>query len=147
MYIKLLGSIAVACSLAFSQGVLADDWGCKEGLKSMVMSLKMDESTKTKVMAILDNLRSTKKATASQMESLDKQIHDQVRSDKMDQTAVNDLVDQKAKLIGDMMKAKISAKNQIFMLLNPEQKAELSANMQKLEEKISNKFKSCHEQE
>lgn len=147
MYKKLIGSVVVACSLAFSQVTLADDWGCKEGLKSMVSSMKMDAETKTKAMAIFDQLKTSMKGIPAQMDELDKKINEQVNSDKMDQSVVNDLVDQKVKLIGDMIKAKLTAKNQILALLTPEKKAELLSMMQKLENKIANKFKSCHEQD
>ena len=40
----------------------------------------------------------------------------------MNQAKVNDQVDKQTKLIGDMIKAKITAKNQIFSILNPKQK-------------------------
>jgi periplasmic protein CpxP/Spy len=62
----------------------------------------------------------------------------------MDQSAVDDLVNKKATLIGDVMKAKIKAKNQIFVILTPQQRTQLHDMMQKLEDKIAEKYKNCH---
>ena len=81
----------------------------------------------------------------TQMKDLDNQIHQQVTSDKMDQAAVDALVDKKTNLIGNMMKAKISATNQIFVILTPKQRMDFQNKMNKRDEKIAAKFKACHE--
>jgi Spy/CpxP family protein refolding chaperone len=144
---KLFGAVVFGFALICSQISFADNWGCGEGLRSMVESLNLDEAKKAEVKTILEQLKNNMKGIASQMDSIDKQINEQVVSDKMDQDAVNGLVDQKAKLIGDMIKAKLTAKNQIIALLTPEQKKALMDKMTKLEDKISARFKKCHQQD
>lgn len=147
MFKKLLGMLVCSFALIFSQITFADDWGCGEGLKSMLESLKLDDAKKAEVKKIMEQSRENLQAASSQMDSIDKQINEQVASDKMDQDRVNSLVDQKAKLIGDMMKAKLTAKNQILALVTPEQKKALLEKMAKLEDKIAAKFKKCHQKD
>jgi periplasmic protein CpxP/Spy len=146
MYKKILGTGVLTLVLAFNSA-LADSWGCGEGLKKMVETLKLDESQKAKINPILEQLKSTMKSDGNQMDDLRKQLNQQVNSDTMDQGTVDGLVDKKVQLIGGMIKAKIKAKHDISMVLNPQQKTELRQKFQNLEEKISAKFKSCHEQD
>lgn len=143
----MLGIIALAFTLVLSQTAFADSWGCGEGLKKMVESLKLTDDQKAKIKPVLVQLRSNIIDSANQMGDLDTQINEQVRSATMDKATVDALVDKKAKIIGDMMKAKIMAKNQILAILKPEQKTELQNKMKNLEEKMAAKFKSCHDQD
>lgn len=145
MYKKYLWVIAFAFSLVVSQSVLADSWGCGEGLKSMIDSLTLEKAQKEKIKPILGKLKSDMIDNGNQMKSLDQQITLQVNAVKVDQSALDGLIDKKAKLIGDMIKAKITAEIQIFGILKAQQKIELQGMMKKLEDKISAKFKSCHE--
>lgn len=147
MYKKILWILAFSSSLFFSQTVLADEWGCGEGLKQMVANLKLDEAQQAKIKPIMDQLKSGMDSLWPKMGELDNQIKQQVNSDKMDVTLVNGLVDQKVKFIGDAMKAKLDAQNQILAILTPEQKTVIQAQLQALEDKIAAKFKSCHEQD
>lgn len=142
---KILWIVAFAFSLVLSQTAVADSWGCGEGMKKMVESLKLDDAQKAKIKPILEQLKSTMKDNWTQMSGLDTQIKQQVQSANMDQSTVDGLVDQKTKLIGNMIKAKIMAKNQIANILTADQKTQLQGMMNKLEDKIAAKFKSCHE--
>lgn len=63
----------------------------------------------------------------------------------MDQATVDGLIDKKTKLVGDMMKAKVTAQNQIYSVLNPQQKTELQNKVKKMEDKMAEQFKSCHD--
>lgn len=147
MHTKIIYVIALAFSLAFSQSALADSWCCGERLRTMVESLKLNAAQKEKIKPILDQLKLDMNDKRSQMPGLETQLNQQVESSNMNQTTVDDLVNKKTKLIGDMMKAKIMAKNQIYTILDTQQKTELQNMMKKLEEKISAKFKSCHGQD
>lgn len=147
MSTKLLGTVALAFSLAMSTTAFAGSWGCGEGLQKMVGSLKIDSAQKEKIKPVLETLKSSIKDNADQMKDLDKQLKEQADSATMDQSAVDSLIDKKSKLIGAMMKAKIVAKNQILAILTPEQKTQLQNMMKKAEEKMMEKFKSCHDQE
>lgn len=145
MYKKILWIMAFSCSLLFSQSIFANSWGCGEGMKQMLQSLKLTDDQKTKIQPILDQLKTSVKTAASQMGALETQISQQVTSATMDQGTLDGLVDQKAKLIGDMMKAKLTAKNQIIAILTPEQKTAILGMMKKLEDKIAARYKDCHD--
>ncbi|MFC3909158.1 Spy/CpxP family protein refolding chaperone [Legionella dresdenensis] len=145
MYKKLLGVVVLASSFALSQVTFAHSGSCGEGLKEMISSLKLDNSQREKIKPVLDQLKSTIKDNAAQMQDLNTQIQQQSMSASMDQSTVNGLVDKKTTLIGNMIKAKINAKNQIFNVLNADQRTALQSKMQKMEEKMAAKFKNCHQ--
>lgn len=145
MYKKLLWITAVAFSLVLSQATFAHDWGCGKSMEKMVESLNLDDAQKAKIKPVLEQLKSTIQSNASQFSSIETQINQQVNSATMDQGTVDGLVDQKTKLIGNMMKAKLAAKNQIIAILTPEQKTKIQDMMKKAEEKMAEKFKDCQD--
>jgi protein CpxP len=147
MYKQILWIVTVLFSFTCSQVVSADAWGCGEGMNRMVESLKLDDAQKAKIKPILEQLKSTMKENGTRMMDLDKQINQLVESTNEDSIKVDGLIDKKASMIGNMMKAKFKAKNQIFSLLNVQQKNEIQNRMKKLEEKISETYKKCHEQD
>ncbi|ARG96503.1 Spy/CpxP family protein refolding chaperone [Legionella micdadei] len=144
---KILGMIVFFFALVLGQISFADSSDCGKGIKDLVESLNLDDSQKAKIKPILDQLKSTVSDKAGQMDSLRKQISQQVTSGNMDQSTVDNLVDQKTKLIGDIMKAKIAATNQIMGILNDTQKAQLQKKIQDFEEKMSEKYKKCHDED
>jgi Spy/CpxP family protein refolding chaperone len=81
------------------------------------------------------------------MKDLGAQIKTQEGSSTMDQSVVNGLVDKKATLIGDMMKAKVQAKHEIMGMLNPQQRMMIQNKMEKMEKRIAARYKSCHDDE
>ena len=143
---KILWIISLMFSLIFSQAVLADT-GCREGLKDMVASLNLSSAQKEKIKPILEQLKSTMKTNGMQMDDLKTQINQQLYSDNMDQTSVDSLIDKKTALIGNMIKAKVTATHQLLTVLNPQQKTALQNRMKKAEEAMTAKFKHCHEQD
>lgn len=145
MYKKLLGIFALAFTLVLSSSAFAHSGMCGDRMKTMLDSMNLDAAQKEKIKPVLDTLKSSMKQSVEQMKDLDKQLNDQVVSDKMDQTAVNDLVDKKAKVIGDMMKAKMMAKSQIAAVLTAQQKEQWHSMMQKMKAKMEEKFKNCHD--
>lgn len=146
MFKKSLLIATVALTFAVSQSALAHGMGmCGDGMKNMMSSMKMDDAQKAKVMPILDQLKTSMKGNEDQFKDIDMQIRQQMLSDKMDQSTVDGLVDKKTRMIGDMMKAKIAAKNQIFNMLTAEQKITMQAMMKKMEDRMADKFKNCHD--
>lgn len=142
---KLLWIFALMFSFMLNQIVFADPAICKESLNKMVQSLNLDDTQKTKIKPIIDQMKSSVKTAASQMDDIRTQLTQQVYSASMDQSTVNDLVDKKAKLIGDMMKAKVMATNQVYNILNPQQKQKLQGMIKNMEEKIAAEFKQCEQ--
>ncbi len=142
MFKKCLWIVALGFSLVLSQSIFANP--CKEGLKKMVESLDLDSAQKDKIKPIIEQLKASKKDNWTQMKDLDTQMHQLATAATLDQTAINALVDKKTALIGNMMKAKITATNQIYGVLTAKQKTELQSKMDKWEGKMAEKFKDCH---
>lgn len=145
MYKKFLWIMAIVFSFTLSQSTFAHTWACGEGMRKMVESLKLEPDQKEKIKPILDQLKTSIKTAASQMDALEAQMNQQVDAATMDQSTVDGLIDQKAKLIGDMMKAKAAAKNQILAVLTPEQKMKLQGMLKDAADKMAAKFKECHD--
>jgi Spy/CpxP family protein refolding chaperone len=137
MFKNILGIAALICSFSFSQAVLANSPHCKGAMKGVIESLKLDAAQKEKIIPLMEQLKSSMKETGTKLHDLDKQINQQVDSDSMKLDTVNGLIDQKTTLINTMMKANLSTKNEIMMLLTADQKKELH-------EKMSEKFKECY---
>lgn len=144
---KYLLVAAFAVSLVTGQAALASSHECGDGLKRMVESLHVDAAQKAKIKPILEQLETGMKEQGSQMKDLRTQISQQVQSDTMDQATLDGLIDKKSKILGDMMKAKSSAVHQVFTMLTPEQKAKFQSMVKGMEEKMAEKYKSCHEDE
>jgi periplasmic protein CpxP/Spy len=147
MYKKILWIVAFTFSLILSQSTFAHSKECGEGMKTLMGSLKLDDSQKGKIKPILEQLKSSIKDSETQFKDLHTQINQQIASDNMDQDTLDGLVDKKAKLIGDMMKAKATAQHQIFTILNAQQKTQYHDNVKKLDAKMTAKYANCHNQE
>ena len=140
---NLLWIVAVVFSLALGQSALAKSCHCGKGMKKMVEQLNLSEEQKAKVMPILDKLKSSMQANRGQMKDFHAQLNQLVQSDKMDQSAVDSLIDKKTKMMGDRMKARVDAKHQIYILLNEQQKASYQAMVKKWQDKMDSKAEGC----
>lgn len=145
MFKKILWIVAMVSCLAFNQNALADSMCRHEGFKDMISAMKLDEAQKAKIQPIMEQMKSTMKDLRPQLVNVDKQIKDMFRSDTIDTSSMTSLVDQKSKLIGEMMKAKFTAQSQIMAVLTTEQKSTIRAKIQAMEDKIAAKYKECHE--
>lgn len=143
MYKKFLWIITLVSALTFNQMVLADTSVCREGLSTMVQSLNLDATQKQKIQPILDQFKTAAQTAGSQMDGIESQINQQVNTPNMNQDTVNGLVDQKVKLVGDIMKAKIQAKSQILAILNPQQQAKLQGMLKAADDKMKALWRNC----
>lgn len=142
---KTFVPMVIGLCLAISQPLFADPLGCHGGLKSMLESIKLDDTQKEKIKPILDQLKTDVNAAGTQMNGIEAQINQQDESATMDQSAVDTLIDKKTHLIGDIMKAKSKAKNQVFAILNDQQKKQLQDSFRKLEQQFADEYKRCHD--
>lgn len=147
MHKKILWITAFTCTLMLNQTAFAHSSECGESIGHMVKSLKINDDQQVKIKPILEQLKSRKKDLGTQLSNLDAQIRQLEASTTIDQAAVDALVDKQAKLIADMMKAKIQTKNQILTILDDQQKTELHNLINKNEEKMLKKYKSCHDED
>lgn len=142
---KFLLIIAFLSALLINKAILADPTVCRESLNKMMQSLNLDETQKSKITPIISELKSKMKTSGSQMDGIEEQLNQQTYSQNMDHSKVDSLVNQKAKLIGDMMKAKTMASNQIYMILNPQQRQQFQSMITQAEQRIAQTFKGCAE--
>lgn len=134
----MMGSVANADNHDTLQTTL-----CTDRFQNMVDTLKLDDAQQTKIKAIKEQLKSSQMDNWKQMGVLRDQINQIVQSDSMDQTKLGMLVDQQTQLIGATMKAKLSAENQIFGVLNAEQKQQYPQILKAKEAKIKSMFEKC----
>src|SRR4051794_30086669 len=120
---QIVGLVAAVFSLAIGQSAFANSDWCGQRLEKIVMiaSLKVDPAQKEKIKPILEQLKVSLEDKAAQMKELRTKINEQLNSDTMDQATVDSLIDKKAALIGDMMKAKAKARHEVIMALTPAQ--------------------------
>ena len=145
---SLLWIIAASLSLVLGQSAFANDKHCGDGMmKKMVEHFKLDAGQQAKVKPILEQMKSTMQSNWSQMRDLRMQMNQQVMSDNMDQSTVDGLVDKKTKLMGDMMKARLNAKHQIYMMLTPQQKTAYQAMAKKWQDKMAQKTDECKQRD
>ncbi|BCA94723.1 hypothetical protein TUM19329_10840 [Legionella antarctica] len=142
---SLLWIVAVTFSLLLGQAAFASKH-CGEGMKRMIENLKIDATQKAKIMPVLDQLKTTMQANWNQIKDLRMQINQQIQSDSMDQGTVDGLIDKKTKLMGDMMRAKVDAKHQIYMILNPQQKTAYQNMVKKWQDKMATKAERCKDE-
>lgn len=138
---KIFALIALSLSLILSQVAFADS--CNgEKMKKMFQSLNLDSAQQEKIKAIKDQLRESQKSNWEQMKTIRSQIHDLIKSDKLDESKLDSLIAQKKELMATMMKTRIMAKNQIYNVLNAQQKTKFEQMMKEWEEKRM-KHKQC----
>lgn len=137
-------TLILTLALTITHTATADSWGCGEGMKSMLATFKLDQAQLDKIKPVLVHYNSDVKDTANMIKPIDAQLSKQGLSNKMDEKVVNDLINKKMQLIGNMMKSKIIAQNRILAILTPDQNQQMQVMIKQLEDKISAKFKSCH---
>ncbi|KTD51754.1 16 kD immunogenic protein [Legionella quinlivanii] len=109
--------------------------------QEMVQTLQLTQDQQDKIKAIKDNAKSAMKANWTQMKSIREEMKALVMSPTLDQGKLDALVQQKTTLIGNMMKTKITMKNQIYNLLNDQQKQQYQTLMTQWETKKREFFK------
>lgn len=118
--------------------------GCHGKMIQMMMnSLNLDASQQAKIQAIHDQLKNDQKANWDKLRAIRSQIHDLITSDNFDASKASSLVDEKTAILGTMMKAKITAKNQIYNVLNDQQKTQFKQLMKDMEARWMMRNKDC----
>ncbi|CEK10483.1 Spy/CpxP family protein refolding chaperone [Legionella hackeliae] len=120
---------------------MSSDKSCscpEKRMQEMMSSLNLNSDQQAKIKSIKDQLKQTQQANWDQMKSIRTQMHDLVTSDTMDNSKLDSLVSQKKELMAQMMKAKIVAKQQIYSVLNADQKTQFKQMMKQMEQKRMN---------
>ena len=130
MKTKMLSAVFFAFSLIMGQAFAdttstdkSSSCGCGH-MKKMAETLKLDDSQQAKIKSIREQMKASQQANREQMKSIRMQMNQLVQSTNMDESKLDSLINQKKELMAQMMKSRAMAKNQIFNLLNPQQKAQ-----------------------
>ena len=143
MYKKIIGLILAVTAVFAAQTVLANSCHCGEKLEKMVNALNLTSDQKDKIKPIFDQLKSTMKDKWTQIKDIKMQMDQQSAGDEMDVAVINGLIDKKMALMGDIMKAKASAKAQIMDILTDKQKMQIKAKMAEVKAKMAKKWHQC----
>lgn len=92
--------------------------------------LNLTEEQKVKIKAIKTQARNTMKTNYNQLKAIKQQINALVANEKLDEVKLDNLISQRNKITGTMLKNRIMMKNQIYNLLTNEQKSQYK-NMKK----------------
>jgi hypothetical protein len=93
----------------------------------------------------MEQLKTSMKDKITQMQDVRKKMSEQMKSDTVDQSSMDNIIDQKVKIIGDIMKTKAKAKKEVMDVLNADQKQKIKSMMMKMEDKMAEKYKECHD--
>ena len=126
---KLLLVPTIAMSLAFSPMTFAmhhdhgQNGSCQCGqMKHWMDGLDLSVAQKAKIKALKAKNKLQMAKLHAEMKSVKKQLHDLVISDKWSEEKLDDLVDKKAELLSQKMKAKYQMKHDLYEVLDTKQK-------------------------
>lgn len=114
--------------------------GCQH-MKDMMKAFDLDKSQQAKIKTIKEDLSQSQQANREQMRSIRTQIHEFITSGSTDEAKLNGLIDQKKELLGQMIKARIMAKQQMYNVLTDKQKTQFKEKLQQWEQE--HKAKHC----
>ena len=144
----IIGAAALTCSLLFGQPVLADsDNECGEGLKNMLSSLHLTSDQQKKIEGYKEEAKKTIMDKAQDMKNLQTKIKDEMKKKDYNANTVDGYIDDKAKDIGEIMKAKMKLEQNIASVLDPKQKEKFDEERNKRQEKMEQKYEKCHHHE
>ncbi|KGP63459.1 hypothetical protein EP47_05560 [Legionella norrlandica] len=126
---KYIWLTAFAFLLTLGQPVFADTNDnnqskpclCRD-FKKQFSKLNLTQEQKAKIKAIKTQARSITKANYKQLKVIKQQINALIMSEKIDEAKLDNLISQRNKITGAMLKNRIMMKNQIYNVLTNEQK-------------------------
>jgi len=143
---SLAFSLAVAAPLVFADDTssnTAPSTLCQKRMDFMNKTLQLSSDQQAKIKAIHDSGKAAMKANWQQLKGLKDQMKQLVASDKLDQGQLDTLVQQKTALMGTMMKARVTLQNQVYNVLNDQQKKQFHDAMAKWEAQKKEWHKGC----
>ncbi len=135
---KIITLSALAVSLSLSVPLAyAHHSQCVGGanIEKMVKALDLTPDQKTKIMAIRDQVKPQIQAKRQDMRTVHMQINDLYKADTLDESKLDELINQEKDTFGAILKIRANERRDIAAILTPEQKAKLADMMQKMEKK------------
>lgn len=153
---KIITILLISASLAFGATAYANIQGqknesCKCSMmehkscackkkSQMLSSLNLTPGQESQIKAIRDKLKENMMSNHEKMKSIKEQIKSLIKSEKIDEAKLEQLIEQKKSIVGDTMKNRVMSKNKIYNLLTPEQKSQYSSMMDNWEKSRKEKM-------
>ncbi len=143
---KIMFLPALALSMIFSHSTFADEDMLKDKqcpcikIQKMKQELNLTPEQHDKIKAFKEKLKDDKKAKKEQLMSINKQVRELVKEDKLDEAKLDQLINQKTEIMASMMKNNIKLKHEIYGVLDSKQKKQFSAIMEQWEKKHMKKM-------
>ncbi len=102
---------------------------CAARLQKMIQTLNLNDTQQTKVKAIIAQAKADKAQYLQQMQTLHGQLKQLIIADTMDESQLDNLLNQKKELFAAILKIKIMAKYQIYQLLDAQQRIQFQQMM------------------
>lgn len=125
---------SLAFALLFSQSVIAmhqdSNCHCRGPMMKMMMienKLNLTQEQKDKLKSFRVQNQAQLQGSREKMKTLRNEMHELVKSDKIDEAKLDSLIAQKKELMGELMKNKVMMHHQLYSILNDSQKQQLEA--------------------
>lgn len=105
---------------------------CMMQMKNMMSQLNLTPEQSKKMQSLRQSMRSKMMSDMGQMQSMRQQMLTLIMSDKMDESALDNLVNKKAALMANKMKRHMMLKHQIYQMLTPDQKSKFKSAMEQM---------------
>lgn len=135
---KIISLLALLFSLTFTQIAFADkdatnaSCGCKNNIYK---KLELTPEQQTQIKAIREQANIIKIAKQKEMLSVNNQIQELIKADKLDEAKLDSLLNQKKELMASMIKNKVIVKHQIYNIFTAPQKEKYNEMMKAWEQK------------
>lgn len=107
---------------------------CYHHIKEMLQTMNLDSNQQAKVNSIKDKMKQDQKANWDKMRSLRGQFRTLIESDQMDSGKLDDLINQKKEVYGQIIKTRVTGMHDIYHTLNEQQRAKFKDMIQKCEQ-------------
>lgn len=129
---KLILTSSAFLAFAISQPVLAmhhdkmmkNDCNCSKKM-DMYKELNLTDQQKASIKAIHHEYEAKLNGYHAKMQNMRMGMYKIIKSDKIDEDMLNDMVNQKKEVVSMMTKTKIEMKHKMYMVLDQKQKAKL----------------------
>lgn len=140
---SLFAAFVMAMSLLMGQFAFAGGCMFNHDMKGVLSSLKLDDKQRMNIEKMVDQTKMSLQGQWVTLHNLDQKISDMVVSSNVDTTKLNSLVDERSKLMSQVMRARVDMKHQVFMMLSPEQQKMFKDIMQQKHEAFMKKVEAC----
>lgn len=147
---NIIKTSILVISLLAGSAAFADNehrsWWCGDRImhmKHIAKDLNLDTAQVAQLKLIQEQMRATVSNKYARMQDLRVKIQHEVFTENMNPLKLDHLINQKAQLVGDFMRAQAIAQHQLYLMLNPQQKIIAEQAMNKRNAHIADQYVQC----